>query len=287
MTSPDGDDPGASAATEPEPGEGRQHGRPGRRLTTDRIVATAVALADAEGLDALTMREIADRLGVTTMSLYRYVHTKAELVGRMVDAAYADAPTFAGTHWRERVWELARADWRTYHRHPWLLRVPETRPMLGPRVIASFDAALAALDGSGLNGSQRTSTLQLINHFVRGAASDSIEELRTRTESGLDAEQWWAERHPEIRRHAVSGRHVALGRLLTEKDFPPPQDGLVFGMERICDGIQALIDSAPVDDRNDRRCPSCDAPVVSGATGRPRAYCSAACRQRAYRARAT
>ncbi|PSK88960.1 TetR family transcriptional regulator [Murinocardiopsis flavida] len=280
--------------------------RPERRLTAERIVAAAIEIADTDGFGSLTMRTTAERLGVTTMSLYRYVRTKTELVGLMVDAAYGrtanggaanggassgaaasgEAVSFIGTHWRERVWELARADWRVYHRHPWLLQVPESRSSLGPNVLAAFDAALAALDGSGLGASQRSAALSLINHFVRGAAYDSIEEARLEAESGMDIEQWWTERYPDFARRAASGSYPALARLVAEGDYVSPEASFAFGMERICDGIQALVDSSPAAEPAERHCLSCGVPVARGATGRPRDYCSPACRQRAYRSRA-
>src|SRR5262245_64029270 len=103
-------------------------------LTTQQIVAAAIAVADAEGLAALSMRRVAEHLGVGAMSLYTYVPGKAELIDLMVDAVYGELPGSADVDggWRERLEGVARANWALYRRHPWMLQVASVRPALGP-----------------------------------------------------------------------------------------------------------------------------------------------------------
>ena len=121
-----------------EPARGPQPG-----LSVDRVVAAAVAVADAEGLAAVSMRRVAQRLEVGTMTLYTYVPGKAELVALMQDAVYAEvvAPV-QGADWRARLWRVAWNNWELYHRHPWLLEAVTGRPLLGPNETAKYDAEL-------------------------------------------------------------------------------------------------------------------------------------------------
>ena len=102
----------------------RARARPDRR----RIVAAAIELADAEGLGALSMRRVADALGVGTMSLYTYVPGKAELLDVMLDTVLAEAarPDGAGG-WRAGLERRARENWALYHRHPWMLQISPAR----------------------------------------------------------------------------------------------------------------------------------------------------------------
>lgn len=108
-------------------------------LTVEGIVAAAIELADADGLESLSMRRVAERLGVGTMSLYRYVPGKAELLDVMVDRVNTETerPGDVAGGWRGRLEQIARENRRLFERHPWLLQVFPGRPPLGPGIIAS------------------------------------------------------------------------------------------------------------------------------------------------------
>ena len=134
--------------------------RPGPRagIDVDRIVAAAVALADAEGLAAVSMRQVAARLGVGAMTLYTHVPGKGELVDLMLDHVlgelYTDAPDVSTDEpqaWRERLTAVAQANWDLYVRHPWALHVATGRPPLGPNLLAKYERELRAVDGLGLS----------------------------------------------------------------------------------------------------------------------------------------
>src|SRR5690242_14715389 len=102
-------------------GRGARRG-PRPRLTVDEIARAAIAVADGKGLSSLSMRRLADDLGVTAMSLYTYVPGKAELLDVMLDAVYAETarPDDVPGGWRERLRLIARENWKLYHRHPWM-----------------------------------------------------------------------------------------------------------------------------------------------------------------------
>jgi AcrR family transcriptional regulator len=121
------------------PGEKSRPG-PKPRFTVAEIAAAAIAIADTEGLAALSMRKVAERLGVSAMSLYTYVPGKGELIDLMLDTVFAEVPlTFAAAGWRARLEAVARENWQLYLHHPWLLQVATSRPPLGPHLIAKYD----------------------------------------------------------------------------------------------------------------------------------------------------
>jgi AcrR family transcriptional regulator len=96
---------------------------PKQRLDLDQIVGTAIEVLDAEGLGTLSMRKVAERLGVGTMSFYTYVPGKSELVDLMFDQAVAGPNERVEGPWRERLEQIAHENWWRYHRHPWLLEI--------------------------------------------------------------------------------------------------------------------------------------------------------------------
>jgi len=125
----------------------------GQGLSVDRIVRAAIDIADAEGLDALTMRRVGEALGVGTMSVYTYVPGKAELVAVMIDTAYGEMPRSAVEgDWRARLERIAHDNLALYQRHPWMLRAETTRPVLGPHLVAKYDHELGAVADIGTQG---------------------------------------------------------------------------------------------------------------------------------------
>jgi len=128
----------------------------GPGLSVDRIVRAAIEIADAEGIDALTMRRVGEALGVGTMSVYTYVPGKAELLDVMVDTLYGDMErqTDAPGGWRDRLERIARDNLALYRNHPWLLHAETSRPVLGPNVLAKYDYELGAVANLGLDASR-------------------------------------------------------------------------------------------------------------------------------------
>ncbi|CAM5719507.1 hypothetical protein SALBM135S_06229 [Streptomyces alboniger] len=135
-------------------GPGRERPRPPHHgLTLDRIIRAAIALVDAEGLAALSMRRVATDFGVSTMALYRHVASKGELVRLMSEAVFDGEPPGARPRgWRARLEREARWLWSLYQRHPWLARAMAalTRPMASPHAMRYTERVLSTLDGLGL-----------------------------------------------------------------------------------------------------------------------------------------
>jgi AcrR family transcriptional regulator len=224
--------------TKPPPSRGR---RPG--MTVERIVVAAVELADADGMDGVSMRRVADRLGVGTMSLYRYVPSKAELQDLMLDAAIGEAPpVHEAGHWRAGLERFARASLEGYRRHPWLLRASLTRGAMGPHQAAALDSVLRVIDGIGLSGGERMSVVGLVTGYVRGVAQQLTESTRVQRRTGVSDEQFWTDFAPLLDEHLDAGRYPALTALWrnAELDWVEPFE---FGLRRVLDGIAALVES--------------------------------------------
>lgn len=218
--------------------------RPG--LTVQRIVAAAIELADADGLVAVSMRNLAAALGVGTMTLYRYVPGRAELLALMVDTVSAegmdDPPVEGG--WRERVTAAALGEWEHYRRHPWLLSIEQGRPLLGPGAMRATEQALENLDGTGLGVRDRMSVVLLISSFVSGLARSAAEMARAATVSGISDEEWW-EAHGEFMAGAAERQPLlwAAGEAGAWAEDALEED-LRFGLQAILDGVALRIAAA-------------------------------------------
>ncbi|MGG2463982.1 TetR/AcrR family transcriptional regulator [Streptomyces sp. RGM 3693] len=270
------------------------HGRTGLNLAA--IVASAIEVADAEGLPALSMRQVAERLGFTTMSLYRHVPGKAELIELMRDAvvgelhvASPDGPEPEGGDWRSGMEAWARAHWALHLRHPWLVHTAGSRRLPGPNIMADYDRALRIAEGTGLQASEVVAVVSLVGGFVKTAARQVHEVLSEERDSGVSNAQWWRSREELVERMSP---YPALGRLWQAGGFDEPEDPFDFGLARTLDGVELLIRRRR-DEKCDvtalqshaGQCAVCGAEFDGARRGRPRDYCSRACQQRAYRQR--
>jgi AcrR family transcriptional regulator len=210
-------------------------------LSLERIVEAAVRVADAEGLAGVSMARVAEELGASTMSLYRYVAAKDELTALMVDAAWGPPPPGeAGEAWRAALtrWAWSFRD-RARH-HPWGLRVPISGPPLTPNAVAWFESGLAALRDASLSEEEKASVVLLLSGYVRNEAA---------LVADLDAARVTND-------EAMAGYARLLGELTDPTDFPAvhallaagvfdhadhPDKEFAFGLTRILDGVEVLI----------------------------------------------
>jgi AcrR family transcriptional regulator len=145
-------------------------------LSRERIVTAAIDAADADGLAALSMGRLAERLGCGTMSLYRHVANKDELIVFMLSEASGPPPVpNEGVDWRAALTDWAYGLWDVYHRHQWILAASATGPPVDPGQLAWLDAGLAALGGTGLGERDKLAAVLAVLHFARGAAALAIE----------------------------------------------------------------------------------------------------------------
>jgi AcrR family transcriptional regulator len=227
-----------------------EHGRRGPRpqLTVGQIALTAIEIADAQGLEGLSMRRVAERLRVGTMSLYRYVPSKAELLDLMVDrvSGQTSREAVAGG-WRARLEHVARENRRLYERHPWLLYVFPGRPPIGPGVIGKYEHELGSLQDVRLSDVEMDLVLTLVLGYVRGAALGLVESARVVERTGLTDQEWWATMDPtleqvfEPRRFPLAAR---VGEAASEHYGAAydPELSFEFGLERVLDGVEALVE---------------------------------------------
>lgn len=229
-------------------------GRSGRRtrpgLSLDRVVAAAIEIADADGLGQVSMSRVAQRLGFTTMSLYRHVSGKDELLLRMEDAAIgappADPDPAAG--WRAGIQRWARDHLAVLHRHPWLLQLPISGPPVAPNNLSWLENALRVLRGTGLDPGEKIGVIMLVSGYVRTEAQLSRDLLAAEAaataaavDSGVKPMSYGrmlarvidAERFPALLEVVESG--VLDGpEGYSEEDF-------AFGLGRLLDGVEVLI----------------------------------------------
>jgi AcrR family transcriptional regulator len=195
----------------------------------EEIAAAAVRVADAEGLAAVSMRRVATELGTGTTSLYRYVDGKDELFDLMVDRAMGDSPPPVVTgQWRADLEAIAHAQRAMALRHPWLVRLPATRPVLGPNTLAWLEATYAAVDNPGLEADEVLAQAATLLTFVRGHA---LEEL-TEREAGSAMADWLTEQSRYAERVIGSGDYPHLSRMMVEAETPHAADRLDRLFER-------------------------------------------------------
>jgi DNA-binding transcriptional regulator YhcF (GntR family) len=222
---------------------------PGRDLAAGRIVRAAIELADADGLAALSMRRVAAALGVATMSLYRHVPTKEELVVLMADAAFAELPPPARRvgDWRAQLDQCARLQWQTYRRHRWLAQVISmTRPQALPNGMAYTEWVLGALDRFGLDSTTMLHAAVNLFAYVRGVALSLEDQARDEQDSGLTDEEWMETQDGEIARVAA-GRYPHLVDLAANPVDMDLESLFDFGLHRLLDGYAVMIGAVMID----------------------------------------
>ncbi|MBK1785901.1 TetR/AcrR family transcriptional regulator [Prauserella cavernicola] len=222
---------------------------PKPRFTIDDVARTAIAIADADGLAALSMRRVASELGVTAMSLYGYVPSKAELIDVLVDRVVGtvELPEHDGD-WRARLERIARANWELSLRHPWLLQVSASRPVLGPNIVAKYDYDLRAVDGIGLSHLEMDLVVTLVADYVNGAARNAVEAAQAREQTGTTDDQWWEEFAPLLDTVFDAERYPTAAVVGAEAGAEygaasDPERAFEFGLARVLDGLAVLIES--------------------------------------------
>ncbi|HEY3467681.1 MAG TPA: TetR/AcrR family transcriptional regulator [Amycolatopsis sp.] len=223
---------------------------PKPKLATADVVRAAIALADADGIDAVTIRRVAEQLGVSPMSLYTYVPGRAELLDLMIDHAHGELPVPEPNGWRETLTAIAEAQWELFHRHPWLLQVTTSRSALGPHSFAKYEHELRAVEGIGLDDVEMDAVVSLVTGLVRTTARSSLDNARLVRTSGMTDAQWWERAAPvlagipaaDAAHYPISSRvGTAAGQAHDAAENPAYT--FRFGLTRILDGIELLVDA--------------------------------------------
>ncbi|MER7752545.1 TetR/AcrR family transcriptional regulator [Kitasatospora sp. NPDC097643] len=243
---------------QPRPGRPGRTGRTGPKpgLSVDAIVSAGIAVADAEGMAALSMRAVGDRLGRTAMALYTYVPGKAELLDLMHDRALAELPAGpdeppvgpdglpVGPDWRAAVTGWAEALYACYLRHPWVLQISQARPVLGPAELAAMETLLRALQPAALPPQRLRGAVGALWQFVRGTAAVTAETRGAAAATGVTDEDWWLARSARLAELAphFTARFPLLTALQSEGGADPrerDQEAFRTGLAVLLDGIAA------------------------------------------------
>jgi AcrR family transcriptional regulator len=242
-------------------GAGKRGPRPG--LSADAIVDAAMALADAEGLEAVSMARVATKLGFTTMSLYRYVSSKEELLQLMWNgsARGAESLLLEGDGWRAKLRSWAVIQWDMLDRHPWITQMPMAAPPMAPNSMVFVELGLGAMDGTPLADADKLRLIGLISSYTLSEARMAYDALRAARDAAAAAAGDGGEPAPPWTYDALLREladEATYPRLYKIAWTPPPGSGeggpgapgappsereeYLFGLDRILDGIQVYMD---------------------------------------------
>ena len=251
--------------------QGAQPPRRDRGLSRAEIVSTAIAVADAEGPDAISMRRIAQVLRSGTMSLYWHVTNKEHLLDLMLDVLITEVEVPAPSgDWRADLRALARNNRAMLLRHRWVMDFVGGRPPLGPNTLLYLDRSLGLLDGFGLDIPTAMNILMTVLTYVMGAALREMREMRVQRDqeqARVDPAEWEPARAAWRDRLAADGRFTRVVRFLDEGFDPDAEETrderFEFGLDCVLDGIAAKVATLP-------RGVMAAAPPRGGRGGQPR-----------------
>jgi AcrR family transcriptional regulator len=219
----------------------------------EQIAAAAIAIADTEGLDAVTMRRVAAQVGCGTMTLYRYAPTKDHLLDLMVDATAAELiPAEPGTgDWRPDLRTVAYRERGWLLRHPWLTSLQTGRSSFGPNSLRLVEYGLGLIDHLGLDIDEMLIIFGTLVAYVRGTVIAELAEQEARRRSGLDVGQWQATMAPYVRAILDSGKYPMFNRIIADAKLPHidngPDEQFRRGLEQVLDGLAANLPDPPGD----------------------------------------
>jgi AcrR family transcriptional regulator len=228
---------------------GRGRNRVAPSLSRAEIVDAAIAVADAEGPDAVSMRRIAQVLRSGTMSLYWHVTNKEHLLDLMLDALAAEVrvPDPTGD-WRADLQRVARENRAMLLRHRWMMDFVGGRPPLGPNTILNLDRSLAMLDELGVDTTLALNILETVATYVLGATLREMREMRVQRDyeqSGISPEEWLPLRNAWRDRLDADGRFSHVVRFLDQDIDPDAEETrderFEFGLDCVLDGIAEKI----------------------------------------------
>jgi AcrR family transcriptional regulator len=221
---------------------------PRRGRSVEEIVAAAIGVADRDGLEAVSMARVAQELGLTPMSLYRYVASKDELLQLMWNASAEGIASVVleGDDWRSRLRSWVRMQREAIDRHPWITRMPMAAPPMAPNSLSFVEKGLEALDGTRLAEADKLRIIGLLSSYTLSEArmaDDAAREARRAAEAGQSVWTFDA----LVRELVDEGRYPRLHRIATSTAGDPGQEAteqeeFMFGVDRILDGVERLMD---------------------------------------------
>ena len=232
-------------------GRGQRGPKPG--LSVEAIVAAAIRIADAEGLEAVSMAHVADQLGFTTMSLYRHVTSKEELLQLMWNASAqgTEELVITGEDWRARLRMWAMVQREMIDRHPWITQMPMAAPPMAPNSLTFVERGLEAMDDTALTDADKLRVIGLISSYTLSEArmahdaARAARQAQAATAAGEPQPAWtWEGLVREVADEQTYPRLHRLAWSASIGDDPAgfnEQEEFRFGLDRILDGVEALI----------------------------------------------
>jgi DNA-binding transcriptional regulator YhcF (GntR family) len=213
-------------------------------LSRSRIVSTAIEIADTEGMPALSMRRIASELDASTMSLYRYVRGKDELILHMIDAVFGEVPPPKRPEgWRNQLELGAHTIWAMFKRHPWLAPVMSlTRPQMAPNALHYTSWVLKSLEPLGLDINTMVHIHVTLFGYVRGIGTSLEPEAEAEQDTGVNSDEWMQTQEDRFNAAASSAGYDNLLKPMMETDLDMDLNTIFeFGLARILDGLSVLV----------------------------------------------
>lgn len=211
----------------------------------DAITRTAIAIADREGLAAVSMRRIAAEIGTGTSSLYRYFARKDDLLNLMVDGVLAGGEYPSSGDWRADMRTVAQGLRARFKDHPWLCSALAGKPTLGPNRMSALERSLSQLEVTKLSLSERLVLIDTVTSYVRGFVASEVADIAARAQSGLDDAQWDSDQAEYAELLKRSGDYPLSAALFSELEKTEAErrqgEGFAAGLDVILDGIQVRL----------------------------------------------
>lgn len=219
-------------------------------LSRERILRAAIRIADADGLESMSMRHVANMLGVKVMSLYNYFEGKDELIDLMVEAVFSedgdDEPRRVHRGWRAELEASARWEWALYSTHPWVLEViASVRPPLVPSLLARFERGLGAFDGLGLDPVTTHRIYLGLSGLLQGLALLRVSEIAAeRRGGGISLSKWRAVKVPAVFEELGTDKYPRQAALRHSPEVISDLEEIFeFSLRRLLDGIAQFLDA--------------------------------------------
>lgn len=229
---------------------------PKAAFTPEEVVEAAMAIADDDGIAAVTMQAVSARLGFTTMAIYRYFPSKEALYDAIVDAGMGAPPTPGEVpdDWRTEVTRWALAKRKMLCSRPWLAELPFVAAPHGPNWLAWLEALAEPLSRTRLPPADVGQMISVIDGYTRGASDTSVSLARARAR-GISEREWAAAVGADLGRAIGDPRFQSFAAILTapsQGKSRTMEESFDFGLQRVLDGIEVYINSLPRDAKVER-----------------------------------
>jgi AcrR family transcriptional regulator len=212
-------------------------------MDLDQIVDAAIRLADAGGLDALSMRKVGSELGVAAMALYRYVRTKDQLIDAMIDTVLGEFPVAQSPDWREAMRLEGHRLRQASLAHPWVVGLLLTRPSFGRNLMTQLEQSMAMLDGIGLDIDQMLDVGATVRTFTVGYVQAELAESDTQRRTGMTEAEWRQTIAPVVEAIIATGDFPYVERVVVDaEDYPDSDVTFERRLGHVLDGLQVLVD---------------------------------------------